>query len=148
MSLPTDFGRKPISCMSADARQLLNKSEAREWQEFNGARPTVNQGRERSIMSLLTKFELYLISGLSTNTRKLPIRGQETTELHAARPQNSPNCPTNNKSSLVQVMTLLMHVMPPSLRRLSVVISYKFLHRHGNHTSLLIYDIHSSVLIN
>ena len=37
ISLPTDFGLNLISYLSADARQLLNDSEAREWQEFSAA---------------------------------------------------------------------------------------------------------------
>ena len=45
MSLPTDLGINTISCLSADAQLLLNESEAREWQEFFGAKPKVNRIR-------------------------------------------------------------------------------------------------------
>ena len=41
-------------------------------------------------------------------------------------PNYDPDFPTNNQSALVQVMTLLMHVVPSSFCRLSVVISCKF----------------------
>ena len=45
LSSPTKFEGNQISCLSENARELLHKPEAMEWQEFSGTWSKVDQAQ-------------------------------------------------------------------------------------------------------